>query len=122
MRLLNIETLKLQCFVADAPPYVILSHTWGEGEVLCQDIDRPDVSSLAGYEKVLKCCQQSKKYGFEWVWIETCCIDKKSSAELSEAINSMYKRYWEAATCYAYLAEIEDPDNQHSDPPQSSLA
>lgn len=38
--------------------------------------------------------------------IDTCCIDKRSSAELSEAINSMYKWYQGAKVCYAFLSEI----------------
>lgn len=106
MRLLNTTTLKLHYFVADIPEYVILSHTWGEGEVLFEDIDKPNVSGMAGYAKILKCCQQGRDDGFEWAWVDTCCIDKRSSAELTEAINSMYKWYWEAATCYAYLADV----------------
>ncbi|KAJ8113703.1 hypothetical protein OPT61_g4222 [Boeremia exigua] len=111
MRLLNTRTLKLHYFVADIPEYVILSHTWGEEEVLLEDIDKPEVCKMIGYTKILQCCQQAKEDGFEWVWIDTCCIDKKSSAELTEAINSMYKWYWEAATCYAYLADVTDVDD-----------
>jgi len=38
--------------------------------------------------------------------IDTCCIDKKSSAELSEAINSMYKWYEKSEKCYAYLEDV----------------
>ena len=37
--------------------------------------------------------------GFQWAWIGTCCIDKRSSAELSEAINSMYKWYEQSREC-----------------------
>lgn len=39
--------------------------------------------------------------------MDTCCIDKKSSAELSEAINSMYGYYAESTHCYVYLEDIE---------------
>jgi hypothetical protein len=39
-------------------------------------------------------------------WIDTCCIDKTSSAELSEAINSMFKWYGDAEICYAYLSDV----------------
>lgn len=38
--------------------------------------------------------------------IDTCCINKESSAELSEAINSMYAWYEKAAICYAYLDDV----------------
>jgi hypothetical protein len=44
--------------------------------------------------------------GHKYVWIDTCCIDKRSSAELSEAINSMWKWYWKSEVCYAYLADV----------------
>ena len=46
--------------------------------------------------------------GYSWVWVDTCCIDKSSSAELSEAINSMYLWYQDSAVCYAYLADVQD--------------
>src|ERR1700733_11317378 len=44
--------------------------------------------------------------GFHYIWIDTCCIDKASSAELSEAINSTYRWYHESGVCYAYLADV----------------
>jgi hypothetical protein len=51
----------------------------------------------------------------EWAWVDTCCIDKKSSAELSEAINSMYAWYAEAAACYAYLSDVQTSDDVQSE-------
>jgi hypothetical protein len=38
--------------------------------------------------------------------IFTGCIDKTSSAELSEAINSMFRWYKKAQMCYAYLEDV----------------
>lgn len=49
--------------------------------------------------------------GWEWGWIDTCCIDKRSSAELTEAINSMYAWYAKAAVCYAYLSDVQLVEN-----------
>ncbi len=46
--------------------------------------------------------------GVRYIWIDTCCIDKSSSAELSEAINSMYRWYEESVVCYAYLEDVEE--------------
>jgi hypothetical protein len=60
----------------------------------------------AGYSKIRGCCKAAAADGFEYVWIDTCCIDKTSSSELSEAINSMYKWYQEAEVCYVYLADV----------------
>ncbi|KAM0549150.1 hypothetical protein ACHAPJ_009605 [Fusarium lateritium] len=107
MRLLNVASLTLQEFNGrQVPPYAILSHTWGEGEVLFSDIGTPAAASKQGYSKVTGCCKKVAQDGFEWVWIDTCCIDKSSSSELSEAINSMYKWYQRATVCYAYLQDV----------------
>ncbi|KAF2199771.1 HET-domain-containing protein [Delitschia confertaspora ATCC 74209] len=106
MRLLNAHTLKLESFSSNIPPYVILSHTWSEGEVTFEDIDKPHAPYMPGYGKIKYCCEQAVSDGFEYVWIDTCCIDKRSSSELSEAINSMYRWYWDADICYAYLADV----------------
>ena len=64
-----------------------------------------------GYGKILSCSSFAAQRGYAWVWIDTCCIDKKSSAELSEAINSMYRWYQNAAECYAYLRDVDSPDS-----------
>ncbi|KAJ8115983.1 hypothetical protein OPT61_g2492 [Boeremia exigua] len=109
MWLLGTTTLELYDFLTDVPDYVILSHTWGPEEVSFDDIKDPQLRrTLKGFDKILGCCQQALQDGFEWVWIDTCCIDKRSSAELSEAINSMYEWYWRAAKCYAYLSDAPE--------------
>jgi hypothetical protein len=90
MHLLNATTLEVHQFIGKILEYVILSHTWEEEEVTSDDIDMPHAKSMAGYEKIKKCCEQARRDGYRWVWIDTCCIDKRSSAELSKAINSMY--------------------------------
>ncbi|KAJ5949931.1 hypothetical protein N7454_001515 [Penicillium verhagenii] len=90
------------------PPYAILSHTWGEDEVTLQDMEGDGVraKSKTGFYKIKNCCALASANGLDHVWIDTCCIDKTSSAELSEAINSMYRWYKEAEVCYAYLADV----------------
>jgi hypothetical protein len=111
MRLLNSKSLELSEFYdTEIPPYAILSHTWGKEEVTLQDIQRPDVQNKAGFAKIMGCCNQAKLDGIEWVWIDTCCIDKTSSAELSEAINSMYAWYKDSEVCYAFLADVPPLD------------
>ncbi|KAM5345639.1 hypothetical protein ACJ41O_011500 [Fusarium nematophilum] len=108
MRLLNTSSYQLTEFIGPkVPPYVILSHTWEEEEVLFQDIQDPTAaSSKKGYAKVVGCCQKAASDGFEWAWIDSCCIDKASSAELSEAINSMYRWYAGSSICYVYLQDV----------------
>src|ERR1700738_366061 len=106
MRLLHTQTLKLhEFFGADIPPYAILSHTWDEGEVSFQEWQSGDGNLKAGYDKVRRCCQMAASDGFPYVWVDTCCIDKTSSSELSEAINSMYSWYRLSEVCYVYLAD-----------------
>jgi hypothetical protein len=107
MRLLNTKSQKVEYFQAVIPSYVILSHTWDEEEVSFQDISGArDISHLKGYRKINQCCEQAISDGYEYAWIDTCCIDKTSSAELSEAINSMFQWYQDADICYAYLCDI----------------
>jgi hypothetical protein len=89
------------------PPYAILSHRWGDEEVTIPDMKGTCVVAMKGYQKVKKCCELARKRGFEYVWMDTCCIDKTSSVELSEAINSMYWWYQDAEECYAYLADVQ---------------
>lgn len=110
MRLIHVHTFQLHEFVGNPstfPNYAILSHTWEDGEVSFQDLQ--DVSlarQMKGFNKIKYCCEQAAEDGFEWAWVDTCCIDKTSSAELSEAINSMYNWYGNAMVCYAYLSDV----------------
>ena len=110
MWLLSAAAFELKEFQGtEAPPYVILSHMWGPPgeEVSFQDIkDLDKAQEKNGFEKIQGCCRQARLDRFEWVWIDTCCIDKSSSSELSEAINSMYDLYKNAHICYAYLDDV----------------
>ncbi|KAJ4993984.1 het domain protein [Stagonosporopsis vannaccii] len=108
MRLLNARTLELESFVGDYPSYAILSHCWDFEEVLFSDLfDLAEAKKKVGFNKVERTCEQAVKDGFSYVWIDTCCIDKSSSAELSEAINSMFTWYRNSDKCYAYLADVD---------------
>lgn len=115
MRLLNATTFELKMFMgaeADIPPYAILSHTWETTEIVFEDIKTQSYQNLArnyAFQKVFQCCLQARKDNFQYVWIDTCCIDKSSSAELSEAINSMFKYYAQSSKCYVYLADFRAP-------------
>ncbi|GAB7365793.1 hypothetical protein MBLNU230_g7126t1 [Neophaeotheca triangularis] len=101
--------------------YAILSHRWfARGEdILLADVlagrEDASVKHKKGWTKLDYGMQQAKKDGFEFIWIDTCCIDKKISSELDEAINSMYRWYQEAAVCYAYLWDVKCPDSPRQD-------
>ena len=116
MRLLHLHTLEFkEFFHADIPPYAILSHRWGKGEISYKDMRKKRNPKAPGYAKILGFCDFARRQPatiferklLEWGWVDTCCIDKSSSAELSEAINSMYQWYEAACLCCVYLADIE---------------
>ncbi|KAH9203299.1 vegetative incompatibility protein HET-E-1 [Leptodontidium sp. 2 PMI_412] len=90
----------------DIPEYAILSHRWEAGEVTFKDLTDGTSEGKAGYSKIQFCGEQARRDKLEYFWVDTCCIDKSSSAELSEAINSMFRWYQEAARCYVYLSDV----------------
>ena len=109
MRLVNTTTLKLSLFTDNRlPQYAILSHTWGDEEISSEEmiLMTPQVKAKSGFEKIRKCCELAVKDRLDYAWIDTCCINKSSSAELSEAINSMYKWYKQAQICYVILSDV----------------
>ncbi|KAI1413565.1 heterokaryon incompatibility protein-domain-containing protein [Hypoxylon sp. FL1857] len=123
MYLLNVKTYRLESTDVIGPTaYAILSHRWDSAnEVLYQDMTGAEdeiekkMRKKSGFAKVEGACKQAEKDGFGHIWIDTCCIDKSSSAELSEAINSMYKYYQDAQICYAYLASLPNDTDPRTD-------
>lgn len=106
MWLISAHDLRMESRDPSTQSYAVLSHTWGDEEVTFQDFQDPDKRPMRGYSKIINCAKQAKDDGIDWVWIDTCCIDKTSSAEFSEAINSMYAWYRDAAVCYAFLEDV----------------
>ncbi|KAJ9651501.1 hypothetical protein H2198_009229 [Neophaeococcomyces mojaviensis] len=127
-------------------PYAILSHRWlsrPHHEVLFTDIEVIDngedqnttidtevdvdvvknaqytgksPGSKPGFKKLQGAARQALEDGYYYIWVDTCCIDKNSSAELSEAINSMWTWYSTSSVCYAYLADV--PSGTHDMSPE----
>lgn len=115
LRVINVEVILKEGRISfEEPkmrkpePYAILSHTWQDDqEVTYTDVlARKDVKSKKGFDKIRATCNQAKKNGIKYVWIDTCCIDKSSSSELTEAINSMFAWYQDASFCYVYLEDV----------------
>ena len=109
MRLINAHTWKLEeVWSEEVKTYAILSHRWQEEEVSFKDMqDIAMASQKQGFSKVRNSCDLALYHGYDYVWVDTCCINKDSSAELSEAINSMFRWYKRAAVCYAYLSDVD---------------
>ena len=116
MRLLNVHTFDLQTFYGDSiPPYTILSHTWLEtkDEVTFVQLQNDTRwREILGARKIEYVCKQAAADDFNWAWVDTCCIDKANSSELSEAINSMFRWYQEAEVCYVYLVDVDYENGQ----------
>ncbi|KAH6658305.1 heterokaryon incompatibility protein-domain-containing protein [Truncatella angustata] len=133
MRHIDTQTLLLlQPWDAAGMDYAILSHTWGCDEVTfqeweqvhpsgaikgqCPHSNKPEhtikIRQKSGYLKILGACDQARRDGIRYLWCDTICINKESSAELSEAINSMFKWYSNTLICYAYLTDVAPPMSQ----------
>ncbi|TFK88150.1 HET-domain-containing protein [Polyporus arcularius HHB13444] len=132
MRLLDTSTARFRHIDnANQAPYAILSHVWdhADGEQSLQDIlevheytqQTPRDAAVATEAcppaltilsaKIRGCCVFARVNGYRYAWVDTCCIDRTSSAELSEAINSMYEWYSQATICYAFLEDVDDSED-----------
>jgi len=116
MRLLEIkgpgEFSLVQVATHNTLPYAILSHTWvHDQEVTYKDLVGGAGERKTGYEKIKFCGEQATKDGLQYFWVDTCCINKSDSTELTTAINSMFRWYRNAKKCYVYLADVSTPGN-----------
>ncbi|KAF2726434.1 HET-domain-containing protein [Polyplosphaeria fusca] len=120
MRLLHINPSK-KLISTDfrgktVPQYAILSHRWGDSEVLFEDLGRDTYRGKEGYRKIEFCAEQAALDNLQYFWIDTCCIDKWDLRERSKAINSMFGWYKNAARCYVFLLDV----SVATDAPQSA--
>ncbi|KAH7374180.1 hypothetical protein BKA64DRAFT_714983 [Cadophora sp. MPI-SDFR-AT-0126] len=111
MRLLHLQSGNLSLtedYTEHVPPYAILSHTWGNDteEVTFNDLRAGFYTQKPGYRKIEFCGKQAARDGLQYFWVDTCCINKSNLTELSEAINSMFRWYQDAARCYVYLLDV----------------
>lgn len=133
MRLLNTKTFIFKEFVGRFqfgnrwPAFATISHRWGEDEISYQEyLDNQERFSKGecrgyGWEKISQACYIARQRYLEWVWIDTCCIDKKSSAELSESINSMFEWYQMSIECYVFLPDVHKVDLPFEDGHESEI-
>lgn len=116
MRLLHTTSLAFEEFFDDdVPPYAVWSHRWFKGQELSyDDFINGRKKQYSGYEKIVKLCElaSAEPYRLEYAWIDTICIDKRSSAELSEAINSMFNWYKNSSVCFAYLYDVDSQKDE----------
>lgn len=122
MRLINVYTKRFEEFYGEIPAYAILSHTWQDYEIPFKDFDDPEIhaSHPEASRKIHDTCDRAFQDELDYVWIDSCCIDKRSSAELSESINSMYNWYANAQICYAYISDYDESADSTSPEFQSA--
>lgn len=87
--------------------YAILSHRWQGTEISFQEIKRGVALSAPAFRKIINACNEARSLGYEWLWVDTCCINKESQTELVESINSMFQWYLKAAICLGFLVDVE---------------
>ncbi|KAL5316656.1 hypothetical protein ACEPPN_015705 [Leptodophora sp. 'Broadleaf-Isolate-01'] len=125
MRLLYLQSGNLSLtedYTEHVPPYAILSHTWGidTEEVTFDDFRVGTYTDKIGYRKIKFCGEQATRDGFQYIWVDICCINKSNLTELSEAINSMFRWYQDAAKCYVYLSDVSKRYNANEPFSQST--
>lgn len=98
-----------------SPPYAILSHTWeGDQEVTYDELLAGTGTRKNGHAKLRFCRERAAADGLEYFWVDTCCINKATSDELTMSINSMFRWYQRANKCYVYLTDVSVPDEVDS--------
>ncbi|KAK4554956.1 hypothetical protein LTR86_008104 [Recurvomyces mirabilis] len=147
MRLINIDTLAFEeYYEGQIPSYAILSHRWAHGEIMFSDFRKARRKDSSGYWKVIRLIDATRRYNtwirdlaeevesqnsfvasgpilmIQHVWIDTCCIDKRSSADLSEAINSMFRWYANASICFVHLHDLQTSNSTPTQPSYQQLA
>ena len=80
---------------------------------MIKDIRKRRNTHTSGYQKVEGFARYVRENitDVHWVWVDTCCINQESSQEVSEAVNSMFRWYFNAEVCLAYLADVMVADD-----------
>lgn len=129
MHLLKTDTYEVIYVSGTTPRYAILSHRWESEEITFRNMESEALRNLSSTSisdglqlsaaKIRGACALARQQQFDYIWIDTCCIDKSSSEELRAGLNSMFKWYREAAVCYTFLNDVAF--SQTSDEMFSSL-
>lgn len=108
MLLLNTISLRLSEFQSDAtPPYATFSTKWEYEDIRYEDLCDPQtVHQKPGFLVLQKACSESHSRGFEWLWNDAVCINKKSSSALFQSLNSLAEIYREGKLCIVHLHDL----------------
>ncbi|KAK4907126.1 hypothetical protein LTR49_023821 [Elasticomyces elasticus] len=113
MRLIHTRDYTRKRFGSPPAKYAVLSHRWyaDEKEVDYQKFSSEDLTDKTqetdGLNKIRNACIKADEAELDWLWIDSCCIDKTSSTELNESLRSMFRWYRQATICLTYLADVK---------------
>ncbi|KAH7251234.1 heterokaryon incompatibility protein-domain-containing protein [Fusarium tricinctum] len=119
MRLINVETMQLH-YLPNADiveiEYATLSHTWGRYETTYQKWHDAQARESDDTKKIRDACQVVKEsLGLQWLWADTCCINKADEDEVNEAVNSMFSWYQSSTICLAYLSDVPTANTDNNE-------
>lgn len=121
MWLINVKTKNLHEFGQEAdskiPEYAILSHVWvkGSAELLFRHLngftskseaEQTRISLKEGWWKIERACLEASRDKYDWLWTDSCCINRDCPSEWSITVKSMFEWYKAAAECYVYLGDV----------------
>lgn len=106
--LINTSTFRLREFTRSTPPYATFSHVTDEDKALFEVFTQTERDSCKDSIKIIeRACDQARNGGFEWLWSHAACVDRRSSAALSEAINSLARIYRDCQSSLIYLEDLD---------------
>lgn len=120
MFFITTDTIKLVRYelpLEDAPPYAVLSHTWGYNEIKHQDLagGKGLPTNKEGHKKLAQACRIAREHGLEYLWCNTCCTDFTHPKEVSQSINSSFQLFGSSTICIAHLADVDAPSSNTID-------
>ncbi|KAF8550350.1 TPR-like protein [Imleria badia] len=106
----KIDRAHIRQSVAKYFKWIMFSHTWEGKEPTLKDVNIVDsvwkLDDSPLHEKLRQFCKTASEDGYRWAWSDTCCIDKDTSAILSQSLIAMYMWYEKAAETLVYLADV----------------
>jgi hypothetical protein len=114
MRLIHTEKCEVHDFLdaLSIPRYAAISYSWEADEVRHGNLRETSLASeKPSLQELKEFCLQAGNLSLEWLWVDTVCVNRSSSAELSEAINSTFKWFRQSEACIVYLSDVDYVDD-----------
>ncbi|KAG9309794.1 hypothetical protein JVU11DRAFT_10170 [Chiua virens] len=98
--------------------YVMFSHKWENGEPC---FIQSGTSRYMSWNHRLRTssfrtlCKLVRDFEFQWVWSDTCCIDKKDNVVLQESLVAMFTWYHGSSLTLVYLRSVWSQNQKPGD-------